>query len=142
MREVKFRAWDKTNKQMHYLGELERATLTLGGDELVLITHNDHYIDSSEPLSDVVLMQFTGLTDKNGREVFEDDIVRGDQHDVAVVEWQDNIDTDRDWRYASGFSFDLLETIHVMISGDKTQLLNVEVIGNVREHPEMAPKEL
>lgn len=58
MREIKFRAWDMENKIMRFSGIEE--PLTMG--EII-------------PLNSYILMQYTGLKDKNGKEIYEGDIL-------------------------------------------------------------------
>lgn len=90
-RTLKFRAWH--NNKMHYLGSLERATLTQGGDYFLLITKNEHHVDGSEPLADAEVMQFTGAVDINGKEIYEHDIVRWSsdwETYTRVVKWNDD----------------------------------------------------
>lgn len=65
MREIKFRAWDKIGQKMCDGG----FYLYPNGK---LIWRND-----AEPTEDsYILMQYTGLCDKNGREIYEGDIVK------------------------------------------------------------------
>ena len=68
MREIKFRAWDK-----------ETASWTTPGS---LAVEPDFSLKGLG--GDIVLMQFTGLKDKNGKEVYEGDIIT-DAHGVKLA---------------------------------------------------------
>lgn len=76
MREIKFRAWDPQVKKM-----FDMESMDLGG-MLELAEYRG-----------VSVMQYTGLKDKNGREIFEGDICRLTQHHRPyndVIGWHDN----------------------------------------------------
>jgi uncharacterized phage protein (TIGR01671 family) len=72
-RVIRFRAWDKINNRMLHFGKF------IWHDE-----YNLCYMDGSldVPAEDnLIWMQFTGIQDKNGKDVFEGDIVQMWRHD-------------------------------------------------------------
>lgn len=69
--------------------------------------------------------QFTGLTDKNGKEIFDGDIFTDSLGNKAIVEWDE-----RNARYL-GFS---IENRAIMYIGREPK---VTVIGNIHDNPEL-----
>lgn len=117
MREIKFRSWSKTpfgNYRMSY-----RPSAGYNPSDI----NNAINYESKER----ILMQYTGLTDKNGTEIYEGDILRGyDGSDdktgeIFVVKWSD---------FYTGFY--PLNSDTVLVNRD-----TFEVIGNIYEHPEL-----
>jgi uncharacterized phage protein (TIGR01671 family) len=124
MREIKFRAWDTRIQQMYRVGDEYGTRHPL--DCCV-------YAHARQP---VILQQFTGLHDRNGREIYEGDIINrrdgyeGDTYEpgcVCSVEWDDG-----------GYCLSKNGTAY--IAGlDSCEVINrgIEVIGNIYENPEL-----
>jgi len=95
-REIKFRAWSEKDKCWIGDGPYDVLALSLDGD--IFRCHSDSCESTiKEIYGEVVLQQFTGLTDKLGKDIYEGDIIviddlypyfdEGKRNYVAVVEW-------------------------------------------------------
>ena len=73
MREIKFRAWLKEDKKMVNVETMDFTDKSI--QYLKKSEINNAYILRRESFVDVELMQYTGLKDKNGKEIYEGDIV-------------------------------------------------------------------
>lgn len=135
-RVIKFRAWDVRNSQMVYEPFLfqKRPDYLDNPEPFVYYGDDRDYEDGIARLCYV--MQFTGLHDKNGKEIYEGDVVRFYIDDEAMqytytVEWDD-------------FSYKLIHaTPHLdrLCWGGINRISEigweVEVIGNIYENPEL-----
>ena len=111
MREIKFRAWDKKE---------ERMTDVLG-----VIDFSSMFNQSED--ENLILMQYTNLKDKNGKEIYEGDVVKMQSGYLYVVEyyegsfWVNPIKGPKDL-----INYYLFNFVH-----------QAEIIGNIYENPEL-----
>ena len=127
----KFRAWDKHEQKM------------FTNDELIIWNGNVYANDSKKltcnnlkgwSIDDEYLMQSTGLVDKNGKEIFEGDVVQFEDCSEAsdflyintgIIEW-----------CQGGFHVTNRDSVLMedLLDGDS---LDVTIIGNIYENPEL-----
>ena len=120
MREIKFRAWD--GKKMIYGNEDEYDTWLIGMDNPTQICKWDGIC---EDILD--LMQYTGLKDKEGKEIYEGDICKRDYWKCLYrVDW-----------IGAGFQFVAVKSIDNDVEPTINSVKNFEVIGNIMENPEL-----
>ncbi len=128
MRKIKFRAWDKTRQCWQYfvitptLKQLEENLITFGSP---IHQHLRHSRDIED-----IYFQYTGIHDKNGKEIYEGDVVqthfdKTEQYEayteigiVNITPYRTEIEDKKHGKYNKFFS-------------------HSEVIGNIYENPEL-----
>lgn len=115
MREIKFRVWDKSTKTLWS----PSMTLTLVGGKAVTVEDN------------FILMQYTGLHDKNGKEIYHKDYVKMGPFRF-IVEWDDK---------AAKFYLAAENELDTKKYTMAHAIKDGEVVGNIYENPELLSKE-
>lgn len=111
----KFRAWDKETKTMNGMAEIYR--------------NRNQEIELRPRDGNIILMQSTGLHDKNGKEVFVGDIIkctRGCPHEVYI-------EKEYGGKYIGGMPAVYLKGIREGYAWTGAE----EIIGNIYEKPEL-----
>lgn len=135
-REIKFRVWHKQLKSLHHLNGFikygEGWGYKTGGDHLKFYEMSFGERGFMKVLeSDIEMMQFSGLLDKNDKEIYEGDIIRSlssyNQPIIHSIIWDDDSVSFRA-AYQSGNS---------SMSKKWIDEFQKEVIGNIYEHSDL-----
>lgn len=121
-RKIKFRAWDKKSKEIYDFSEIGHWDL------------NSAFGFKNHEHPDWIFMQFTGLKDKKGKDIYEGDVV-----DISGQKGPKK----NQFIWALGWDNEDLCWSFVYETGEPARSINrkdkecMEIIGNIYEHPEL-----
>lgn len=146
MRKIKFRIWDN---KYHRYRKRDQWALTVDGKPLRYFLGESGGFDFVDD-SNLLLEQYTGNKDKNGKEIYEGDIILTEGHFIGMYFNQIRSEQERkkssfySWKakviWDDGYASFLLEYINQDYNG-RGNLIGTapwaEVIGNIHENPEL-----
>lgn len=150
---IKFRAWDTKYKVMiegfAIYDNADHLGMSLSDAEQFytpeqIEADSDHFCGGDGDwifiMGEFELLEFTGLTDKNGKEIYEGDIIRGKNGKLWVIEWKDygwcinnHLIADPKAKFAGPETYGFAYWMRLHPEGH----CDVEIIGSLYENPEL-----
>ena len=139
VREIKFRAWAEVSLGDTWIDDVD-GRIRRKREYRMLHVHSIHFntkkvmISSdcgtySLPFSDIILMQYTGIKDRVGKEIYEGDILDGHSDGVVRVAWED-----AGWTcFFDDLNLIGLDELCIWFGNHSI------IIGNIYENPELMP---
>lgn len=147
-RDIKFRAWDKKLNRMYYVRSIK---------DIGMLGSTVNYLSpdiKGVPIDfNCILLQFTGLLDKNGKEVYEGDIVKGVVRAPQLLtgDTDENCNTNMGGIVFWNFCMYSMQVIESLCEKEREGMINyfdfmmdyqgdfeeIEVIGNIYQNPEL-----
>ena len=123
MREIKFRAWDKDQKGW------VKYSIT---DNIPIFCHNTTRWRADKKGERFTLCQYTGLKDKNNREIYEGDVIKA----ISFARWGGVA------KYSDENQAFIFDDLDKKYRGKSTVFMNqfddgFEILGNIYENPKL-----
>lgn len=131
-REIKFKAWDNLNKNMHEVNRINfTGRITVDSK---LFKNDTRFLT----LENAILLQYTGLKDKNGVDIYEGDIVQIKGHAFQKKPGDfTGIEIDGFYPVTYTERMELVAGQWLLMH----QLPYITVVGNVYEHPHLLERD-
>lgn len=134
-REIKFRVWDKYKKQMYPISSIdydifsqEINIIAVGHKNGMCTSYNKNHNSEKCDITALELMQYTGLHDKNGKEIYEGDIV-GDNKIKWIVKWN---------KHRMGFClYPTTKQLYDEMPINVKNKLGFKILGNIYDNSEL-----
>jgi len=119
MRQIKFRAWDSKAKEWAFNIGLDIYGLT-------------GFLSNKEQMDkDLTFAQFTGLKDKNGKEIYEGDLINYTTSRLVDDVWEVI------WHAGGFYTRDKTKGLSPLVFPTLASTANIEVRGNIYENPNL-----
>lgn len=126
----RYRAWDKEFKEMVQVGAL------VFDEQIIKATYKNGNV-VKEDIKNYVLMQSTGLRDKNGKEIFEGDILKA----TNLSSWLEVVSFNKDKAMFVSKETERKVEETPLYDLFNTDIFEIEIIGNIHTNSELAEVE-